>query len=76
MILVAGVLAFAVVMKVAGGPVQSNQSDLFSPVVKTVSLQAEIVVALWLLSGWTRQTSRLAAVTLFVLLAGASLKST
>jgi hypothetical protein len=73
MILVGGVLTVAVVMKITGGPVKSEQINLFSPAVKTVALQAEIVVAIWLLTGWARETSRLAAVTLFAMLAGASL---
>ncbi len=73
MFLVAGVLTFAIVMKVAGGSVKPEPFGLLSPAVKTVALQVEILVALWLLTGWARQTARLAAVTLFVLLAIASL---
>lgn len=64
-ILAALVLLVAAGLKIRGGSSVTESADLFPPAVRFVALQGEIVVALWLLTGWARLTAWLAAVLLF-----------
>ena len=71
-ILAALVLLVAAGFKIRGGSSVAEAADLFPPAVRLVALQVEIVVALWLLTGWGRLAAWLTAVLLFCGLALAS----
>ncbi len=63
------------ILKLSGGaPASLNQNAiLFSPPVRMLTIEAELLLGLWLVSGWQAGASRLAALAFFGLLAAVSL---
>ena len=70
-LLAASVLLVAVGLKFTHS--RTPEAFWLPPMVRTVGLQVELLVGVWLLTGWARLTARLAAAALFLTLAGVSL---